>query len=277
LSSGWSRASLAIVVLSPLLPSSLAAEPPSLDRGFHDLYNLQFNDAQAEFDGWQQRFPDDPIGPAAESAACLFQELDRLGILELQLFTHTDSVGPKKKVEPDPKIRVRFLDAVKRATDKANRRMAVNPLDVDAMFAMTLASGQTSDYQALIEKHTLASLQSAKRATAWAQQLLAVDPHYYDAYVASGSEKYIIGSLIAPVRWLLSLGGVNGDKDEGIRQVTLTAQNGRYLAPLARILLAIAYTREHKDADALALLLKLRADFPANTVFANALARFNRQ
>jgi hypothetical protein len=106
--------------------------------------------------------------------------------------------------------------------------------------------------------------------------LLAVDPHYYDAYLASGSEKYIIGSLIAPVRWLLSLDGVNGDKEEGIRQVALTAQNGRYLAPLARMLLAIAYVREHKNADALALLVKLRADFPANTVFARALTELDR-
>ncbi len=268
-------AGLAIVLLGLLLPASLVAENPSLDRGFHYLYNLQFEDAQAQFLGWQQRFPDDPMGPAAESAAYLFQEFDRLGILELHLFTRTDSLGPKKKVEPDPQIRVRFFDAVKRATQKANQRLAANPLDADAMFAMTLASGQTADYQALIEKHTLASLQSAKRATAWAQQLLAVDPHYYDAYVASGSEKYIIGSLIAPVRWLLSLGGVNGDKEEGIRQVALTAQNGRYLAPLARILLAIAYIREHKDADALALLAKLRADFPANTVFAKALTKLD--
>jgi hypothetical protein len=266
---------MAIVVLGALLSNSLVAEDPSLDRGFHDLYNLQFDDAQAQFYGWQRRFPDDPVGPAAESAACLFQEFDRLGILELQLFTRSDSLGPRKKAEPDPKIRVRFFDAVKRATEKANQRLAANPRDVDAMFAMTLAIGQTADYQALIEKRTLASLQSTKRATAWAQQLLAVDPHYYDAYIASGSEKYIIGSLIAPVRWLLSLNGVNGDKDEGIRQVTLTAQNGRYLAPLARILLAIAYIREHKDAAALALLVKLRADFPANTMFARTVTKLD--
>ena len=38
--------------------------------------------------------------------------------------------------------------------------------------------------------------------------------------------------------------------DDGARELQLTAQNGRYLAPLARILLAIAYLREHKDADA---------------------------
>ena len=38
------------------------------------------------------------------------------------------------------------------------------------------------------------------------------------------------GALIAPARWLLKLDGVNGDKEEGMRQVTLAAQNGRYLA-----------------------------------------------
>ena len=34
-------------------------------------------------------------------------------------------------------------------------------------------------------------------------------------------------------------------------------QNGRYLAPMARILLTIAYLRDHKDADARALLVQL--------------------
>ena len=275
MSASWSRSGLAIVLLGVLLPGSLAAEDPSLDRGFHYLYNLQFDDAQAQFYGWEQRFRDDPVGPAAESAAYLFQEFDRLGVLELQFFTRSGSLGPQKKLEPDPKTRSRFFDAVERATQKANQRLAVNPRDVDAMFAMTLANGQTADYQALIEKHTLASLQSAKRANTWAGMLLAVDPHYYDAYVASGSEKYIIGSLVAPARWMLKLDGVNGDKEEGMRQVTLAAQNGRYLRPLARILLAIAYLREHKDADARVLLVQLRTDFPANTVFQKVLTQLD--
>jgi hypothetical protein len=275
LSAGVSYSGVAMAVLWTLLPSSLTAQDPSLDRGFHYLYNLQFNDAFGQFSRWEQQFPEDPVGPAAEAAAYLFQEFDRLGILELQFFTRRGSPGPQKKLEPDPKVQSSFFDAVERATQKANKRLAVNPRDVDAMFAMALASGQTADYQALIEKHTLASLQSAKRATTWAEMLLAVDPHYYDAYVASGSEKYIIGSLIAPARWMLRLDGVNGDKEEGMRQVMLAAQNGRYLAPLARILLAIAYLREHKEADARTLLLQLRADFPANTVFLKVLTQLD--
>jgi hypothetical protein len=62
---------------------SLAAEGPSLDHGFHLMNNQQFDDAEAEFSRWQRQFPDDPVGPAAESAGYLFQEFDRLGILEL--------------------------------------------------------------------------------------------------------------------------------------------------------------------------------------------------
>jgi len=79
----WKCGGLAVAVLWTLTPSSCAGEDPSLDRGFQYLYNLQFDDAQAEFSRWQQQFPEDPVGPAAESAAYLFQEFDRLGILEL--------------------------------------------------------------------------------------------------------------------------------------------------------------------------------------------------
>jgi hypothetical protein len=107
-----------MVVLWTLLPSSLAAEDPSLDRGFHYLYNLQFNDALAQFSLWQHQFPEDPVGPAAESAAYLFQEFDRLGVLELQFFTRSGSLGPQKKLEPDQKTRSRFFDAVERATHR---------------------------------------------------------------------------------------------------------------------------------------------------------------
>src|ERR1700692_1210213 len=110
-------------------------------------------------------------------------------------------------------------DAVRRARQIANTRLETNPNDADALFAMALTFGQQADYQALIEKRTLASLESAKQATTWARRLLAVNQRYYDAYLASGSEKYIIGTLIPPVRWLVGLTGVNGDKAEGIREV----------------------------------------------------------
>jgi hypothetical protein len=50
--------------------------------------------------------------------------------------------------------------------------------------------------------------------------------------------------MSAPVRWLLKMGGLPGDKQGGIADLQLTAQHGHYLAPFARILLAIACVRD---------------------------------
>jgi len=88
-------------------------------------------------------------------------------------------------------------------------------------FAMALAAGQQADYQALIEKRTLGLLK-VQTGDDVVPRLLAVNPRCYDAYLASGSEKYIIGSLIPPVRWLVGLTGVSGDKAEGIHELELT-------------------------------------------------------
>jgi hypothetical protein len=92
-------------------------------------------------------------------------------------------------------------------------------------------------------------------------------------FVATGFSKYIIGSMAAPVRWILRMGGLPGDKQAGIADLQLTAQHGRYLAPFARILLAIAYVRDKDKLRALELLTALRAQFPANTLFPQEISR----
>jgi hypothetical protein len=85
--------------------------------------------------------------------------------------------------------------------------------------------------------------------------------------------KYIIGSMAAPVRWLLRMGGLPGDKQAGIADLQLTAQHGHYLAPFARILLAIAYVRDKNKQRALELLTELRTQFPGNTLFPREIIR----
>jgi hypothetical protein len=57
----------------------------------------------------------------------------------------------------------------------------------------------------------------------------------------------------------------------------LTAQHGHYLAPFARILLAIAYVREKDKARARDLLISLRNDFPQNPLFTREIARLDTQ
>ena len=215
------------------------------------------------------------MGPACEAAGLLFSEFDRLGILESQFYENDQAFDARQKLTPDPAVRGRFDAAVANAESRARTRLAKDTKDRDALFAMTLSSGLKADYAALIEKRNLTSLHFTKEATAWAEQLLAVDPECYDARVATGFSKYIIGSMAAPVRWILRLGGVAGDKNGGIADLQLTAQHGHYLAPFARILLAIAYVREKDKPHARELLAALREEFPNNPLFGREIARLD--
>ena len=100
-------------------------------------------------------------------------------------------------------------------------------------------------------------------------------PDYGDAYLATGLSKYLIGSSPAPVRWLLSLGGFSADKRQGIRELEWTAETGRYLAPFARLLLAVAYLRENDGPRARSMLEQLRDAFPENPLYSREIARID--
>ncbi len=265
---GMPVGSAAIPTLAPAI---------SLDAGYLLLYDLEFEQAHQLFSKWEQAHPNDPMGPASDAAGLLFSEFDRLGVLESQFYENDTAFAARKKLSPDPMIRERFNAALDDAEKSAHSRLANNPTDQNALFAMTLASGLRGDYAAMIEKSNLVSLHYTKEASRWAGQLLVVDPNCYDAHLATGLSKYIIGSMALPVRWILRLGGINGDKDEGIAELQMTAQRGRYLAPLARIMLAIAYVRDKDKPRARDLLASLHAEFPRNELFVRELSRLDGQ
>lgn len=264
-----------LVLIMPALAADVVTARPSLDTGFKLLYSLDFDRAHDFFSAWQREHPEDPMGHVCEAAGVLFSEFNRLGILEAQFYANDKVFEARKKLSPDPAARDRFNAALERAEKMARAQVAKNPKDRDSLFALTLATGLRADYAALIEKRNLASLHYTKESTAWAQQLLAVDPQCYDAHLATGISRYIIGSMAAPVRWILRLGGISGDKRAGIEELRLTADRGQYLAPFARILLAIAYVREKDNGHAREVLASLRDEFPSNPLFAREIARLD--
>jgi len=266
----WTCCALGLMAAGEDVPRSAGASP--LDHGFSDLYNLDFAGAQKDFATWQQLHPDDPVGPVSEAAGFLFAEFNRLGVLEGQFYENDEAFTERPKLAPDPTLRQHFMAAIGRAENLAHARLAKDPKDRDALFALTLSSGLQADYVALIEKRNLASLHFTKEASASAQELLAVCHDCYDALLATGFSKYLIGSMAAPVRWILRIGGLPADKQGGIADLQTTAEHGHYLAPFARILLAIAYVREKDKPRALQLLNGLRREFSANTLFSREIA-----
>jgi len=243
-----------------------------LDAGFHDLYVLNFQGARAQFLAYQKMQPDDPLGKAAEAASYLYDEFNDKGVFTSAFFLNDSKLLGGVDGSPSQNRNEPFLGANHQAREMAKQVLKSNPREPHALLVLTMTDGMESDYDAFIEKKQLASLSLMRQAEGEANTLLAIDPTAQDAYLALGASNYVIGCLPAYKRVFLRFGGIHGDKARGIQQMQLAAEHGHYLRPFAKILLALAYEREHQMERARALLAELTAQFPENSLFAGELA-----
>jgi hypothetical protein len=145
-----------------------------------------------------------------------------------------------------------------------------HPDDSNALFARVLSLGLRSDYAALIDKQDFTALRYMKQGRVLAQQLLKEKPDDYDALLAVGVENYLTGIKPAPVRWMLSLGGIDPNKEQGIRELQQTAAHGNLLKPFAKLLLAVAALRDKNNAEGCNLLNQLALEYPRNPLYRNS-------
>jgi len=246
-----------------------------LDQSYHAMYNLQFDEAVKKAGDARALAPDDPLPWMAEASAVLFREFDRLHILTSEMFTSDDKFAARSAHAWDPQLRKQFDDALANAEKVAQQRLGRDKNDDKGLFAMAIVNGLRADDAALIAKKNLAALGYTKNANVYAERLLSRAPDYYDAYVATGMGKYLIGGKPAPVRWVLRLGGLKGDQEEGLRELRKTAEHGRYLKPFATILLAFDDLRHKDRTEARKKLTWLSQQFPNNTHFPEEMAKLD--
>src|SRR5580698_4221667 len=268
-----------ISLLIFLLPFSLSAATPlgntPLDAGYHDMYNLQFLAAHLKFQQWMRDHPEDPMGPVSDAAAWLFGEFDRLHVIDVQLFADQSRFDNRQRLTPDDTVRKNFDDRTDQAGRLADAALQRNPKDASALYVKTLVSGMRSDYALMIEKRDISALNYSKEASAYSKQALAADPTLYDAHLASGVENYMLSLKWAPLRWLLNFTGASTSREEGIRLLHLTADKGHYLAPFARMMLAVAALRDNRPQEARDILAALSREYPQNSLYARELARIH--
>ena len=174
-----------------------------LDDSFRSMYNLQFDQALSKAEQAKQVDKTDPMPWVAQASAILFREFDRLHILRSDLFASDDAFSSRPAYSWVPASRKQFDDAIAGGEKIAQDRLNRDKKDVKALFALALFNGLRADDAALITKRNLTALSYTKSSTGYADKLLAIAPDYYDAYIATGMGKYLIGGKPAPVRWML--------------------------------------------------------------------------
>jgi len=271
-----------LLLLSPIVAfahdiasveSPAFATVPELSAGFDLLYEQKFAEAREVFASWESRNPKQPFGEVAVAASYLFEELYCQGVLTSDFFLDEKKFLHGIDDKPDSERMSHFREALARAQQLARERQKTSPNDGEALFALTLSAGMESDSLSILEKKHLESLKRMKEANRYAKQLLAQHPDATDAYIAPGIANYVIGSLGSGSRLALWFGGIHGDKKLGMEQVAKTAENGRYLEPFAKIILALAARREHQTAVAQRLLRELKERYPDSELFASEYAK----
>ena len=261
--------------VTPMMSSPTQSVDAMLDQSYRSMYNLQFDEALRQTETAKAMSREDPVPWMAQACAVLFREFDRMHILRSELFGADNNFIDGPPISWNAQNRTAFDNALNGAEKLAQQRLGRDKNDARSLFVLTLVNGLQADDAALIAKKKFTALSYIKAANGYAERLLAQTPDYYDAYLATGMGKYIIGGKAAPVRWILRLGGLKGDQEQGVKEMTLAAEHGRYLAPFARILLAFDDVRHKNKAEARKKLEWLREHFPNNPLFAQEIAKLD--
>jgi hypothetical protein len=267
---------LAAIVLLVLAITSFAAGlpvEPLLDKGFRQMYNMDFAGAHVTFAEYERANPESAMGPISDAAAYLFAEFDRLNILRSEYWIKDESFWVVNKPKGDPALKKEFEDALTRGQQLAANKLKNSPTDLGAMLASTMGLGLHADYLALIEKKNLTALSEVKQSRMLAEKLLAAHPDVYDAYIAPGIENYLLSQKPIAIRWFLRLSGAETDRQIGITKTGLTAEKGHYFLPYARLLLAIADLRDNNREGAKEKLQWLAKEYPGNHLYREELER----
>ena len=251
---------LAVIALAPrlLAQESVAAE------GFDHFYNLEYDQAIADFEQAIARNPNSPDLHNHLAQALVFREMYRDGALESELVSGTNSFLRRPKLNPAPETEKRFLDEIGKAMALSGARLAKNPNDTGALYALGISYGLRSDYYWVVKKAWHDSLKDATAARRLHNRITELEPNNVDARLVEGLDDYIVGSLPWGWRMLGFLVGIHGDRAKGIRTVQDVARNGKLDRVDAEIFLCALYRRENQPRQAIPLIVDLIRRFPRN-------------
>jgi hypothetical protein len=263
------------ILTSPLFAFSTPLTGTPLNDGYHALYNLDFAAAHDHFQEWMTAHPDDCLGSASDAAAFIFTEFDRLGVLDIELFADDNRFESRKRPDVEPALKQGFADRISQSERLADTALQHNPKDANALYCKAVTSGMQADWQSLIDRKEYGAFKFSELASRYAKEALAINPTLYDANLAVGIENYMLSLKAAPIRWILGMAGAGTNKAEGVRLLKLTAEQGHYLAPFARLMLAVGELRDGRTQQGKAILVGLSQEFPQNTLYQRQIARLH--
>jgi tetratricopeptide (TPR) repeat protein len=265
----WRQFALVILTQTAALG---AVSPADVQRGFDHFYNLEFDQAIAEFRDLAQRDPNAPDLRNHLAQSILYREILRAGALETELVTGGNAFL-RRQMRPNPADERDFDSTIDKAMELSKQLLQKNPDDRVGLYNLGISHGLRSNYNFIVRHGWMDALRDATASRKLHSRLTQLDPGNVDARLTQAAHEYVVGSLPWTYRMLGFLTGFSGDKESGIRGLKEVYQKGKNNRVDAAILLATVYRRERKPAEAVPVLVDLIRQYPRNYLLRFELAQ----
>ncbi len=237
--------------------SALCRTTPSLDadvaknlraqtlKGLDLAYNFQFPEAVSAFD---QAIAIEPLHPHPYlgKASITFWSL---------LLDRSDTTYN------------RFLGQADAVIDHADQFIDKYGKDADVLTCLGTIYGERAFAHGRMKSYLKAAW-DGKKSHDYFLEALDLDRQWYDAYSGLGMYHYFASFMPKTLQWIVSILGVHGDAERGIKELELAANKGIYQRVVARFYLAELLPWHSEDFDSSAAIFQgLISEYPKNSIF----------
>ena len=282
LSKRWQTAMLAATAACAIRASAATVDTSPLNRtdavraAFGSFYVMDYDAAMQQFTKIAAAHPDDPLATDFLLDTTVFQELNRLDLLDTTFYANDGFLTGKHTVVEDPATRDRIRSLADRAIAQATTELAANGKNADALYARGWARSLEATYIALVERSFPAALKLALGARNDDEEVLRDDPNYVDAELVVGTYQYVVGALPLSFRILIGIAGISGNKEKGMAMLRNAAANGVRTTVEARTCMMLFLRREAKYAEAESIADELAKQYPHDYLFQLELANLQK-
>ncbi len=216
-----------------------------LDFGIAAFYRTDWDEARSIFDDLQKADENDPRPYFFEAMVPFWKYFF---------------------ADESPAAAQEFLEKSEKAIQVGKRRMKAAPEDTTTVLMM----GGLFGYRGLVaasERHYRTAVQSGASGLSFTRRLMSMSTDNPDVLIGQGVFNYMMGTIPREARWLTSMIGLSGNRNEGLRMLEEAAMSDSYTSADAGMILAYLYHEEERYDDALRIVEPLVQNWPDNIIF----------
>lgn len=225
----------------------------SLTIGIRDIYSFKIKEAENYFNSFIKSNPNDPRGYYFLASLNLWKYL-----------------GNSREDDFE-----RFIELADKSIAKCDKLISEENTLADALYFRGSMYGYKSIAYNKAEKY-LEMIWASKNCTSDLNDALKINPNYYDAYLGLGLFKFALSQVPSTFKWALNMIGFEGDINQGLEYIRITAYKGKWAKVEAQYYLAQILTEYFQSyTESSAILKELSIKYPGNLLFQYSLAVTN--